>query len=365
MAKLRRGTQTALAEGASLRLRAAWLYYNHAMTQKDVAEQLGVGRTTVIRLLDEARQRGEVQIWINEGEAGCMKLAVELERALKLEEAIVVPEARGLERAANAVGLALGKFLSEALADGMTIGVGWGRTLSASLASFRPPRLAGVKVISLLGGSIETQIANPVEYAWRLASPLGAQCYLFPAPLVVDSKETKQRLIERCGLSRLSDIARGMDVAVVSVGDIGLNASSLSRQFITEEELRELVDLGCVGDVLCNFIDADGASVPHPLGERILSVDLETLASAKHIVMACGGAARAIAIAAAIRRVGCGTLITDEAAARAIFWAARGASAVSFARRRRAPHRSNARRAVRPGWRGRPAISSAPCSHPS
>ena len=46
MAKLRRGTQTALSEAASLRLRAAWLYYNHALTQKEVAEQLGISRTT-------------------------------------------------------------------------------------------------------------------------------------------------------------------------------------------------------------------------------------------------------------------------------------------------------------------------------
>jgi len=322
MAKLRRGTQTALAEGASLRLRAAWLYYKHAMTQKDVADHLGVSRTTVIRLLAEALDRGEVRIWIDEGEAGCMALAVALERHLKLDEAIVVPEARGAERTANAVGLALGKFLSEAVADGMTVGVGWGRTLTASLASFRPPRRAGVKVLALLGGTVETELANPVEYTWRVASQLGAQCYLFPAPVFVDSSETKRRLLGPCGLSRIDAIAAAMDLAVVSVGDVGPKATSLSNHLVGAKELDELVALGCVGDLLCNFIDADGATVPHPLSRRVMSVDLATLAKAKHIVLACGGAGRAQAIWAAVKRIGCNTLVTDEGAARAMLAAA-------------------------------------------
>jgi DNA-binding transcriptional regulator LsrR (DeoR family) len=318
MAKLRRGTQTALSEAASLRLRAAWLYYNHALTQKEVAEQLGISRTTVIRLLDEALKRGEVRIWIEEGDARSMKLAVELERALHLDEAIVVPEARGPEQTAKSVGMALGKFLSEAISDNMTIGVGWGRTLTASLASFRPPRHAGVKVMSLLGGSVETHFTNPIEYTWRLASQLAAECFLFPAPLIVDSFDTKQRLMQKCGLGRLNQIARNLDLAVVSVGDISLKPTSLARQLISEAELVELVALGCVGDLMCNFLDANGATVPHPISERVMSIDLDTLAKAGHVVIACGGANRAPAIAAAIKRIGCNTLVTDESAARAI-----------------------------------------------
>ena len=48
MVKLKRGTHTAYSEASSLRLRAAWLYYNEGLTQKDVAEQLGISRTTVV-----------------------------------------------------------------------------------------------------------------------------------------------------------------------------------------------------------------------------------------------------------------------------------------------------------------------------
>jgi DNA-binding transcriptional regulator LsrR (DeoR family) len=318
MAKLRRDARPSLSDAASLRLRAAWLYYSHGLTQKEIAEQLGVGRTTVLNMLDEALKRGEIRIWIQEGEAHCTELAVKLERALGLDEAIVTPAAKDVEQTAKSVGMALGKFMSEAIADSMTIGVGWGRTLTASLASFQPTRHQNVAVMSLLGGAIETRFANPVDFSWRLASLLGAECYLFPAPLVVDSAETKKRLIEKCGLDRLFAMAQKLDLAIISVGDIGVKGSSLARHLVTEKELSELVALGCVGDVMCNFLDKNGQTLRHPVNGRIMSIDLETLGKAGHIVIACGGAHRAPAISAAIKRIGCNTLVTDEGAARAI-----------------------------------------------
>ncbi|MBZ5759207.1 MULTISPECIES: sugar-binding transcriptional regulator [Rhizobium] len=318
MAKLRRGTHIAYSETASLRLRAAWLYYNQSLTQKDVAEQLGISRTTVIRLLDEARRRSEVQIWINDGIDDCVELSIKLERAFGLDEAIVVPTPAGggVDAQAKCVGLALGQFLTEAIPDDYTIGVGWGRTMTASLGSFRPPRRDNCKVVSLLGGIVAVQQTNPIDYTWRLASQLGAECYMFLAPLLVDSIETKRNLIEKCGLEAIYRLAENLDLAIVSCGDIGPHSTSLSEGFISKAELDELIAAGCVCDTMFNFLDADGNSVDHTINSRVMSVDLDTLKKAKHIVLACGGAHRATAIHATIRRIGCNTLITDESAAR-------------------------------------------------
>ena len=326
MAKLRRGTHTAYSETASLRLRAAWLYYNQGLTQKDVAEQLGISRTTVIRLLDEAMRRSEVQIWINEGIDDCVELAIKLERAYGLDEAIVVPGPAGgnVDAQAKSVGLALGQFLTEAIPDDYTIGVGWGRTMTASLASFRPPRRDNCKVVSLLGGIVAVHQTNPIDYTWRLASQLGAECYMFLAPLLVDSIETKRNLIEKCGLEAIYRLAENLDLAIVSCGDIGPHSTSLSEGFISKRELEELIEAGCICDTMFNFLDADGNSIDHPINKRVMSVDLDTLKKAKHIVLSSGGAHRAMAIRATIKRIGCNTLITDESAASALLQLAVG-----------------------------------------
>ena len=318
MAKLKRSTTPAYTDDSSMRLRAAWLYHAFGLTQSEVADQLGIGRSTVIRLLEEARQRGEVTFSIAEGQGEFIELAVKLERALGLDEVIVVPAPAQGDRTSAAIGLALGKFLSETITDNMTIGVGWGRTLNAALTSFNPPKRSGVRVMSLMGGAAEAQLANPFEFSWRLATTLQAECFLFPAPLVVDSAETRRRLMEDCGLSRLTALASSLDMAVVSAGDISAQSGSLVRSIITSAEAEELLLRGCAGDIMCHFIDDEGQLIDHPLNRRIMSVGIEALKAARHIVLASGGRQRSKAILAVIRATGCNTLVTDEHAARAI-----------------------------------------------
>jgi DNA-binding transcriptional regulator LsrR (DeoR family) len=306
MVKLVRDGQTALKDAQSVRLRAAWLYYTYGYTQKDIADRLGLARTSVVRLLDDALKRAEVQIWISEDISELIDLSLKLEDRLKLDEAVVVPSDDGADEAAKAVGAALGIFLSETIKDGMCVGVGWGRTLTASLATFRPTHRENVKVVSLLGGVVEVTVTNPLEFTWRLANQLGAESFLFPAPLLVDSAETRDRLLVHCGLDRLERIASALDLAVISVGDVGATSTSLSKGLLSK----------AVSDTLCNFLDADGRSVDHPVNERVMSISLDTIARAQHIVIATGGAARAEAILATRKRVGCNTLITDERGAR-------------------------------------------------
>ncbi|WP_025886362.1 sugar-binding transcriptional regulator [Asaia prunellae] len=318
MTRVKRVSGRNVTSDRSVRLRVAWMYYDRKMTQKEIADTLGLARTTVIRLLEEVLHRGEVQIWIATDSDESPGLAADLENRLGLAEAIVVPDTRSQEEANHSVGTALGRFLSETMQDGMTIGVGWGRTLNASLSSFRPARLPDTRVISLLGGMIETGRENTTDYAWQLASRMGAECFLYPAPLLVDSPETANVLRKACGLDRLDRMATSLDMAVLSVGDIGETATSLSRNLISSLDYTALVAQGAVCDVMCHALDGRGTEVDHPLNRRIMSVALSVLAETRQLVLASGGRARAPAILAAIKRLGCHTLITDEGAAHAL-----------------------------------------------
>ena len=313
--------RTGGSDARAQRLRAAWLYFAHGLTQRDVAARLGVSRSTVIRLLDDARARREVRIWIDADEARCIRLGVQLEQHLGLGRAIVVPGADGAADAhttARAVGLALGRHLSGLVRPGMRIGVGWGRTLEASLEAFRPPRCPGTRVLALLGGTLAPVAVNPVDHAWRLAEALGGDCHLFPAPLIVDSPETRRRLVEACGLSRLFAMAEGLDLAVLSVGEAGAGATSLTAGLIGAGEMAGLVEAGAVGDVMCWFLDREGRVVDHPLTDRVMAVPLSTIRGARQRVLATGGAHRGAAIRAATAAIAADTLITDEPAAEAL-----------------------------------------------
>ena len=60
--------------------RTAWLYYAEEFTQGQIAEKLGVSRSTVIRMLQRARQSGLVTISF-----GVASEIFEVERDLELQ----------------------------------------------------------------------------------------------------------------------------------------------------------------------------------------------------------------------------------------------------------------------------------------
>ncbi|MFT3975151.1 MAG: sugar-binding domain-containing protein [Amaricoccus sp.] len=304
-----------LGDASSQRLRAAWLYHNRGMTQKQVADALGLSRATVIRMIEDGLRASEVQVWINEDPKVPVRLAIALEETFGLAEAVVVP---GAADATRAVGAALGDLLSITLADGMTVGVGWGRTLHAALPHVTRQRRDGMQVVSLLGGLVTPGAANPAEFAWRLAGMTGAGCHLLLSPLFVDSADTKDRLFRACGLGNVIAMAGRLDVAVVSCGDPRVAGGSLATDHLGPELRAELVARGAVADVISQFLDAEGRTIDHPIRHRVMSTDLGLVANARHVVLAAGGAAKAVSIRAALRRFpGC-TLVTDETAARVL-----------------------------------------------
>ena len=310
--------QSPITESASLRSRAVWLYYSRNWTQKDIAERLGVSRSTVIRMLEEARRRDEVQVWINSLPGDLTDIALDLEQRFGLPRVIVVPGAESQDETARAVGVALGQYLSGTIEDGMTIGVGWGRTLNAALPTFRPGPREGTRIVSLLGGLIQTRGLNPADFSWQFATRLGGEAMLYLAPLIVDSAETRRRLVEDCGLGLLHETARRLDLVILSCGNLEVPGGSMGSDHLGPEARAMLIAAGAVGDVCCNFLDADGRDVDHPLRGRLMRVELDDLAGAGRIVLAAGGAARAGVIRATIRRIRCSTLVTDEGAARAL-----------------------------------------------
>src|ERR1700692_3247024 len=72
-----------------LRQRAAWMYFVEEMTQSAIADALGVGRVTVVRMLAEAKALGEVRIALSRGDAELGGLEAALCRVYGFSEAIV------------------------------------------------------------------------------------------------------------------------------------------------------------------------------------------------------------------------------------------------------------------------------------
>ncbi len=295
-----------------LRIRAAWIYYIEGHTQNEVANALGVNRVTVTRLLSEARSRGEVSIRVRSELEPVISLERRLERKFGLKRAVVSPFMDAEADPIRAIAAAAGPYISRVIEPNMTIGVGWGRTLHATLGFLEGRRVKNLRVVSLLGGITEAKRFNPAECAWQFAELFDAEGFLVPAPAIVDSPETKHALLERCGLDQVFQIAEASDIAIISCGGIGDLTTSYRLGHLTEAERQALEDAGAVGDVLYNFVDENGVVIDHPINRRCVSMGLDRLQRVSKRILVSGGPEKKQIMQASIKCLRPTVIITDE-----------------------------------------------------
>jgi deoxyribonucleoside regulator len=292
------------------------LYHVEGSTQNDIALQLGISRVMVVRLLADARRRNEVRVIVSAPLAELIELEREIETRYGINRVIIAPFTDPDEDPVKVIAAAAGNFISGLMKSGMTVGVGWGRTLYNTLPFISGETLENFRVVSLLGGIAAARRFNPAEFAWQFAELFQAEGFLIPAPAVVDSPETKHALLERCGLSAIFEMADKLDVALLSVGGITTMTTSYRTGYITEADRRSLIDAGAVGDVLYNFIDENGAVIDHNVNARVISVNLSNLRRAGERVLISGGKEKRIALRAALKTLSPTVLITDELTAK-------------------------------------------------
>lgn len=292
--------------------RIAWLYYVEGLTQDEVANKVGMNRSRVLRILSAARQDGTVQIRVTTRLSHCVELERTLEKRWGLTQAIVLPTPQDEAKLGAIIGAEVGAYISQALSANMTIGLGWGKTLSAAVPAIVPRNPDGIRVMSLLGGLTRVSDQNPSEFAWRVAARLGAECYMMAGPVFAPDPVTRDALAAHTGMSDIFLRARSLDMAIVSVGD--LRPHSVFRQYglLTSEELASLERAGAIGDVLCHFVDADGNIVDHPVNRRVLAVNPNDLRGTRNIILASGGWYKFGVIRAALKLLQPSVLIVDE-----------------------------------------------------
>ena len=295
-----------------VKTRVAWLYHVEGLTQDEVANKVGLNRSRVLRILSAARLDGTVQIRVTTRLSHCVALERALEARWGLTQAIVLPTPDDEAQLRTIIGAEVGAYISQALAANMTIGLGWGKTLSAAVPAIVPRNPDGIRVLSLLGGLTRVSDQNPSEFAWRVAARLGAECYIMAGPVFAPDPVTRDALAAHTGMSDIFLRARSLDMAIVSVGD--LTPHSVFREYglLTSEELASLEGAGAIGDVLCHFVDGDGHIVDHPVNRRVLAVNPLALRGTPNIILASGGWHKLGVIRAALKMLLPTVLIVDE-----------------------------------------------------
>lgn len=302
-----------------LTVRVAELYYDEAKTQDEIGALLKISRWKVGRLLTQAREKGIVRIEIVHPRARKLGLERELVERFGLSDAVVVPVADADGAELERVAQAAADYLAALRPVPRTLGVSWGRTLTAVAEALPDGWASGVSVTQLNGGvSLNRRSGGAASLAMTIAHRAGGQATLLPSPAILERVETRQAIESDRTVSAILEQAADAQTYLFSAGPADASSAHVENGYLDTADVEELARRGAVGDVLGRHIDADGNIVDPQLDARTVGVSLERLRSAKQTIFVTAGAAKHDIARTVVSSGLCSVLVTDETTARAL-----------------------------------------------
>jgi DNA-binding transcriptional regulator LsrR (DeoR family) len=312
-----------MATSYDLMMRVSHHYYRRHLTMAEIGSSLGISRHRVGRLLKAAIATGVVNIEIRVPTGENVELRKALEKTFKLKSALIVDVAADIspDQIKQMTCRAAALFLKDRLSAHRTIGVGWGSTTFELINALEPLDLPNAKVVQITGGNKRLSMQFDChEVTRRLAQKLHVQPILLHAPGIVDDKRTRELLMRDSNIRDTFKQFSELDLAIVGIGAIrpAIQSMLVKSGYISSTELRSLKRAGAVGDVFSYFIDDDGNVVRTELYDRLITIGLTDIRRVPTTLGVATGAAKARALAAAMRGGFINTLIADSSLARAV-----------------------------------------------
>jgi DNA-binding transcriptional regulator LsrR (DeoR family) len=305
-----------------LMIEAATLYYEEQLTQAEIGQRLATSRSTVSRLLRDARAQGVVQVTIHHPWARHSQLEARLRAAFGLRDARVLRSGhRPDDVVLDGVGALAARYLASVIRSDMVLGVSYGRSIEATIRHLRPTAHADLVVVQLLGalGSDNPLIEGAV-LARDLAAKVGAHYRYLYAPLVVEDARTRDLIVQEPLVQDVLAVGRRADVAIVGIGALGDEAPSrIWRGYLAAADLDRLQRLGGVGNMCAQFFDDHGRPLDVDLNRRSISIGLDGLRTVGTVVAAASGPHKVPAILGALRGGYVDVLVSDDRAIDQVF----------------------------------------------
>jgi len=299
----------------------ASLYYENSLTQDEIARRVGTSRSTISRMLDQAREAGVVEIVVHYP----WKTAPELEDALRtrfsLRQARVLSVCgQPYDETLRGLGALAARYVESILADGMVLGISWGVAVYSTVRALRPERHLPITVVQMVGAvGAGDPLMDGTDLARLLANAYGGEYRYLHAPLIVEDARAREALLQEPRIRDTLRLAGQADVALVGIGAPAPEVYSLLRAgYVDREALARLRAQGVVGDICARHYDAQGRVLDIELNHRIVGLELEALHGIGQVIGVAGGEAKAEAILGALRGGHVNVLVTDDAAARKV-----------------------------------------------
>jgi len=284
----------------------ARLHYEQDMSQRDIAQQMGLSTATVSRLIRRAREEGIVRIEIAEF-VEPHSLAGQLADELRLKQVAIAPTAPE-SGAMAALAEPVARLLKDArLGPGTVLGLGWGRTVWEIL-QVGLPALPGTTTVPLSGGIPEAARHFQIgEFARLAASQIGGNPRFVHAPYLL-SDEARHALVRDPAISGSVGLWERVDTALVGIGRPHGGDRTSGGAAITPDD--PALD-HAAGDVLLRYFDISGRMVHWNREDQLLAISTAQLKRVPLLIGVAVSPLKAVSIIGAARSGLINALATD------------------------------------------------------
>ena len=280
----------------------------------EIANERQLSRFRVARLLNTARELGIVRISIALPEDTEEDLSEPLTEALGVPVIIASSHSEPQQRR-DLLARTLARAVRERVAEGMTVGISWSRTIESAARYL--DRLPPCDVVQLVGAQPVEGSGDSLELIQHFKALPGVRTWPIWAPLTVRDATTAAGLRAQPQIAEALARADSLDLAVVAIGGWTPQASTVYPT-LSPADRAAIEAHEVAGECSGRLFDADGRELHAPLEERVVAVTLDQLRRTPTVV-ACGfGRATARAVRAGVRGGFVGVLVLDTECARAL-----------------------------------------------
>lgn len=298
-------------------LAAASMYYLQDAKMEAIASHLHMSRSSVSRLLKQARETGLVEITLRPPPTRAPGASQSISEKYGIEVYVIpVADSAPVEERLEQVAMATARMVSTWFDSDMVLGIAWGTTLAAIARNLSKKTTRGSSVVQL-NGAANTRTSG-VDYVANLIARFGdafdARVQLFPVPAFFDYAETRKAMWRERSVARVLDLQRRADMVLFSIGAVGGEVPShvYSAGYLEREDVETLEAEGVVGDVCTVFLRADGTYVDLSLNERATGPTPAELKRIPRRVCAVAGDSKVVPLLAALRAGVITHLVLDE-----------------------------------------------------
>ncbi|MEV8319742.1 sugar-binding domain-containing protein [Streptomyces sp. NPDC059900] len=293
-------------------------FYLEGKSKIQIAEEFGVSRFKVARVLETALERDLVRIEIRVPAELDAERSDALRARYGLRHAVVVESPTSVDEIEESpdpenLGEVAADLLGELVTEGDVLGLAWGRSTIHMAAAL--DQLPPCTVVQLTGVyDAGTAERGSVEAVRRAAQVSGGEAHPIYAPMLLPDPATAAALRNQTGIARAFEYFDKVTVAAVSIGSWEPGISTV-HDMLSDEERAHYASLGVAAEMSAHLFDAEGRRVGRDLGERCITVEADRLRRIPEVVAIAGGRRKAAAIDAVLRSGLVTSLVTDTAAA--------------------------------------------------